>query len=296
MNEAIGIGPTMEDAIQAAIAQLSAPEGIEISTEVLGTEKKLLKGLQYKVRAYYEETEFSKAEQYIKTVLRHMGVNEANVLTTEEEGGVRFSLRCGDDDGYVIGRRGETLDSLQYLVRLVISRGRDDYRRVSVNVADYRETREQNLRDLATVNASKAKKFGRNMLMPPMSAYDRRTVHTVIQELEGVSSHSVGEGSDRRVVIAPDEQFRKPDNRERRGGAGSGSGGYNRDRKPSGGMQRNQRNANTRRFPGDRNDRAPRQPIDTTPTRPPRSDVSASAGRYGKIEPRRADHEAKTEE
>ena len=293
MTEAIGIGATMEDAVQAAIAQLNAPEGIEISTEVLGTEKRLLKGLQYKVRAYYEETEFSKAEQYIKTVLRHMGVQESTVLTMEEEDGVRFSLQCGDDDGYVIGRRGETLDSLQYLVRLVISRGRDDYRRVNVNVADYRETREQNLRDLATVNASKAKKFGRNMLLPPMSAYDRRIVHTVIQELEGVSSHSVGEGSDRRVVVAPDEQYRKADNRDRRPG---GSGGYNRDRKPGGGMQRNQRNANTRRFPGDRNDRSPRPPIDKTPTRPPRSDMSSSAGRYGKIEPRRADQEVKTEE
>lgn len=289
MTEAIGIGATMEEAAQAAIAQLNAPEGIEISTEVLGVEKKLLKGTQVKVRAYYEETEFLKAEQYIKTVLRHMGVQEAAVLTMEEEDGVRFSLQCGDDDGYVIGRRGETLDSLQYLVRLVISRGRDDYRRVNLNVADYRETREQNLRDLTTVNAGKAKKFGRNMLMPPMSAYDRRTVHTVIQEIEGVSSHSVGEGSDRRVVITPDEQYRKPDTRR------SGGGFNQRDRGNN--MQRNQRNANTRRFPGDRNDRPPRQAIDKTPTRPPRSDVSsAGAGRYGKIEPRRADAEVKTDE
>ncbi|MCL2194539.1 MAG: KH domain-containing protein [Oscillospiraceae bacterium] len=290
MTEAIGIAATMEEAVQAAIAQLNAPEGIEISTEVLSVEKKLLKGTQVKVRAYYEETEFSKAEQYIKAVLRHMGVQESTVLTMEEEDGVRFSLQCGDDDGYVIGRRGETLDSLQYLVRLVISRGRDDYRRVSVNVADYRETREQNLHDLAIVNAGKAKKFGRNMLMPPMSAYDRRTVHTVIQDIEGVSSHSVGEGSDRRVVVAPDEQYRKADTRR----SGGGGGYNNRDR---GGMQRNQRNANTRRFPGDRNDRPPRQPIDKTPTRPPRSDVSnAGAARYGKIEPRRADAEVKTEE
>ncbi|MCL2530899.1 MAG: KH domain-containing protein [Oscillospiraceae bacterium] len=290
MTEAIGIGPSMEEAVQAAIAQLNAPEGIEISTEVLSVEKKLLKGTQVKVRAYYEETEFSKAEQYIKTVLRHMGVQESTVLTMEEEDGVRFSLQCGDDDGYVIGRRGETLDSLQYLVRLVISRGRDDYRRVNVNVADYRETREQNLRDLANANAGKAKKFGRNMLMPPMSAYDRRTVHTVIQEIEGVSSHSVGEGSDRRVVVAPDEQYRKPDTRR----SGGGGGFNNRDRGNS--MQRNQRNANTRRFPGDRNDRAPRQPIDKTPTRAPRSDMNSSAGRYGKIEPRRADAEVNTEE
>jgi len=281
MKEAIGIGATLDDAMQAAVAQLDVPEGVEYSTEVLGTEKKLLKGMQYKVRAYYEESEFSKAEHYIKTALRLMGVEEFNVLTMEEEDGVRFALNCGGDDGYVIGRRGETLDSLQYLVRLVVSRGSDDYRRVSLNVGDYRETREQNLRDMAIANAGKAKKFGRNMAMPPMSPYDRRTVHTAVQEIEGVSSHSVGEGGERRVVIAPDEQYRKADTRK------PGGGGY-RDRRPGGNMQRNQRNAQGRKFPGDRDgsSRPPQQ------NRPPRSDTAnTGAGRYGKIEPRRANEE-----
>ena len=286
MKEAIAIGATLEDAVQAAIAALNAPEGVECSTEVLGTEKKLLKGTQYKVRAYYEESEFTKAESYIKTVLRLMGVESANVLTMEEEDGVRFSLNCGNDDGFVIGRRGETLDSLQYLTRLVVSRGSDDYRRVSMNVGDYRETREQNLRDMAIVNSGKAKKFGRNMTLPPMSPYDRRTVHTAVQEIEGVSSHSVGEGSERRVVIAPDEQYRRADNRQ-------GGGGYRdrNDRRGGGNLQRNQRNAQGRKFPGDR-DRGPRASHPPQQNRPPRSDTAnVGAGRYGKIEPRRANEE-----
>ena len=319
IKEAIGTGATIEAAIEAAKLALDAPADADVTTEVLETpSKKLLKTIPAKVRAYYEESEFHKAEQYIKTVLRLMGVGAANVLTVEEDDGVRFSLDCGENDGYVIGRRGETLDSLQYLVRLVVSRGSDDYRRVTVNVGDYRETREANLRDLAIATASKAKKYGRNMSLPPMSPYDRRTIHTTVQEIEGVSSFSVGEGGERRVVVAPDEQYRRADNRR--------SGGYDRDRDNRGSnLQRNQRNAqNNRRFPGDdnrnnfrrddnrpprsdgyRNDnyrsndgyrrddrRPPRSNAPAPqPSRPPRSDASG-AGRYGKIEPRRAEQEA----
>jgi len=348
IKEAIGTGETSEAAIEAAREALGAPADADVVTEILEMpSKKLFKSTPARARAYYEESEFAKAESYIKTVLRLMGV-EATVLTVEEDDGVRFSLDCGTNDGYVIGRRGETLDSLQYLTRLVVSRGREDYRRVTVNVGDYREQREQTLRDLAISSAGKAKKYGRNISLPPMSPYDRRIIHTVVQETEGVSSFSVGEGGDRRVVVAPDEQYRRPDRR--------GGGGYNnRDNRggprpggdrPGGNLQRNQRNAQGRRFPGDndnrgnnggefrrddnfrrnddnnfrrnndgyqRNDnyqrrddnfrrddrrdfrRPPAQQQPAQPSRPPRSDATG-AGRYGKIEPRRADQEQPKQE
>jgi spoIIIJ-associated protein len=241
IKEAIGTGPTIEAALEAARLALGAPEEADVVTEILEQpSKKLFKGTPAKARAYYEESEFAKAEAYIKNILRLMGV-ESRVLTVEEDDGVRFSLDCGSNDGYVIGRRGETLDALQYLVRLVVSRGREDYRRVSVNVGDYREQREQTLRDLAISSASKAKKFGRNITLPPMTPFDRRIVHTEVQGIEGVSSFSVGEGSDRRVIVAPDEQYRRSQDRR----------GYNDNRRPGGNMQRNQRNAQNRRFPGD---------------------------------------------
>ncbi|MDR2687350.1 MAG: protein jag [Oscillospiraceae bacterium] len=343
IKEAIGTGSTVEAALEAARVALAAPEDADVVTEILEMpgKKQLFKGsTPARARAYYEESEFTKAESYIKTVLRLMGV-EATVLTVEEDDGVRFSLDCGTNDGYVIGRRGETLDSLQYLTRLVVSRGREDYRRVTVNVGDYREQREQTLRDLALSSASKAKKYGRNISLPPMSPYDRRIIHTAVQETEGVSSFSVGEGGDRRVVVAPDEQYRRPErrggynNRDSRGGPRPGG-----DR-PGGNLQRNQRNAQGRRFPGDNADyrrddtprrddtrgdgefrrsndnfrrddnprrddsfrrddrrdfrRPPAQQQPQQPSRPPRSDATG-AGRYGKIEPRRADQERPKQE
>lgn len=308
LKEAIGTGATVEEAIKAARAALDAPEDADVVTEILETpSKKLFKGTPAKARVYYEETEFSVAENYIKTILRLMGVT-ANVLTVEEDDGVRFSLDCGTNDGYIIGHRGETLDSLQYLVRLVVSRGREDYRRVSVNVGDYREQREQSLRDLALNSVSKAKKYGRNISLPPMTPYDRRIIHTTVQETDGANSFSIGEGSDRRVVIAPDEQYRR---QERRGGYNNSRGGGSRPAQQGGNnMQRNQRNAQGRRFPGDgdaprrnddfrrndgyrRDDRRPgssgqdfrRPPAQQPQSRPPRSDASGT-GRYGKIEPK----------
>ena len=247
IKEAIGTGATIEAAIEAAKLALAAPQDADISTEILEAPSKktlgLFGGAQAKARVYYEETEYAKAERYIKTVLRLMGV-EANVLTVEEDEGVRFALDCGGNDGYIIGRRGETLDALQYLARLVVSRGRDDYKKVSVNVGDYRETHEQALRDLALGSAGKAKKYGRNITLHPMTPYDRRIVHTTVQEFDGANSFSVGEGSDRRVVVAPDEQYRRQQDNRR------GPGGYDRGR--GGNMQRNQRNAQPRRFNGDR--------------------------------------------
>ncbi|MCL2106312.1 MAG: protein jag [Oscillospiraceae bacterium] len=254
MKEAIATASTIEAAIEAAKQELNAPEYADISIEILETPTKkalgIFGGAPAKARAYYEESDFTQAETYIRGVLSGMGVT-ATVLTMEEDEGVRFAIDCGEDDGYIIGRRGETLDALQYLVRLVVSRGAKEYYRVSVNVGDYREQREQSLLDLAQRSAGKAKKYGHNVTLAPMTPYDRRIVHTAIQNMEGVSSFSVGEGSERRVVVAPDEAYRKGGNRggyqrggqhdrgpgPRGGGRGYGNsgGGYQRDERYGGG-------------------------------------------------------------
>ncbi|MDR3313315.1 MAG: Jag N-terminal domain-containing protein [Oscillospiraceae bacterium] len=303
LKEAIATAATLEAAIEAAKLELKAPEDTDVQTEILETPTKktlgLFGGAPAKVRLYYEESEFARAENYLRDILRCMGV-QANVLTVEEDEGVRFSLDCAEDYGYVIGRRGETLDALQYLTRLVVSRNAEQYHRVSVNVGDYREQRELTLRELATRTTGKVKKFGNNITLAPMSAYDRRIIHTVVQETEGVNSFSVGEGSDRRVVVAPDEKYRKPNNSRPGGGYNNGrrddrfSGNRNRfndDRRPSGDRFNNNNGSSGSRYnnSGDRRPDAPGQdfrraatPPPAAPNRAPRSDTNA--GRYGKIE------------
>ena len=170
-----------------------------------------------------------------------------------------FSISCGDDYGSVIGRRGETLDAIQYLTRLVITREYDEFKRVTINVGNDREKREATLKSLAAKNAAKVKKYGRNVVLEPMNPYERRIIHTAIHDIEGVTSHSVGSDDDRKVVITLEEGF-KPTN----------GGGYNRGR---GGKGR----GNGRNYNNNSSNSAP-----SAPAREPRSDSAGSL--YGKIE------------
>lgn len=151
----------------------------------------------------YEET-----QEYLTALLTGMGVNLLNMTISEKDEDVYIELDCGDDHSFVIGRRGETLDALQYLTRLNVSRNKEGYRRVLINVGNYRERREATLKGIAAKNAEKAKKYGRNIYLDPMNPYERRIIHTEIQAIEGVESHSVGSDADRRVVITPNSPKR----------------------------------------------------------------------------------------
>ena len=206
-----------------------------------------------------------KAEEYIRSILVGMGVGEIEISACEDDEGVEVQLNCGSDYGYVIGRRGETLDAIQYLTRLVINKGTDGYKRVSINAGNYREKREETLRELAKKNASRVKKYGRNVTLDPMNPYERRIIHTTIQEIEGVDSHSVGSESDRRVVITLAEGFKatNPSRDNRRGG----------------------RNDYRRRDGYKKNTAA----ASAEPARAPRSDSAGSL--YGKIEPKNKEAE-----
>lgn len=179
------------------------------------------------------------AVDYLKAVLGGMGVSDVSVEAYRtQENEIILDLDCGDDYGIVIGRRGETLDSIQYLTRLVANKHKteNEYLRISINVGSYREKRKTALRELARKNSQKVLKYGRNVTFEPMNPYERRIIHTAVQEIEGVTSHSVGTDSNRRVVITLAEGV-KPTNPSRNGynnrGRG-GRGGYNRGgRKPS---------------------------------------------------------------
>ena len=274
IKEAIGTGATLEEAKDAALKALGAPEDADIKYDVLERPQAKFLGLfggsPAKMRAYYEyeEDPMAKAKDYVLTIIKNLGVEDAEISVEEDEEEVRISIECGDDYGSVIGRRGETLDAIQYLTRLVINRGSDDFRRVSINVGNYREKRENTLRALAKKNAAKVRKYGRNVVLEPMNPYERRIIHTTVQEIEGVTSHSVGSDSDRKVVITLEEGV-KPTNG---GGYNRGRGGYNK-----GGSRGGYRG-------GNRGGRSYNESSDSSaPARAPRSD-SAGASLYGKIE------------
>jgi len=272
IKEAFGTGSTIDEAKEAALKELNAPEDADIKYDVIEMPKAKVFGLfggsPAKIKASYEAEDdpFTKAKEYILTILKSLGIEEAEIEVEADDEDVRISISCGDDYGSVIGRRGETLDAIQYLTRLVINRGSEEYKRVSINVGNYREKRENTLRALARKNAAKVRKYGRNVVLEPMNPYERRIIHTTVQEIEGVTSHSVGSDGDRKVVITLEEGV-KPTNG---GGYNRGRGGYNK-----GGNRGGYRNGGSRG--GYRNDDAP-----AAPARAPRSDSAGSL--YGKIE------------
>ncbi|MBQ8029328.1 MAG: KH domain-containing protein [Clostridia bacterium] len=208
------------------------------------------------------------AADYLKEIVTGMGVAQVSIEAFETgENEVILELDCGEDYGVVIGRRGETLDAIQYLTRLSANKkkGDSDYARISVNVGNYREKRKNTLSELAKKNASKVLKYGRNVTFEPMNPYERRIIHTTIQEIEGVTSYSVGSDSDRRVVITLEEGV-KPTHPSK-GGYNRGRSGNNRGRRSNGGNR-------------SRNSSA----VTSAPTRAPKTDAGAQGvSLYGKI-------------
>ena len=187
------------------------------------------------------------AKAYVERVLEAMGLDEIIVEMTEDENSAEIRL-SGEQVGAVIGRRGETLDSLQYLAGLVANHTGNSYFRVTLNTGNYREKREKTLEVLGRKLAFKVLKTGRNVSLEPMNPYERRIIHTAVQKVNGVISWSEGEVINRHVVIGPDPEYKRSHHRS---GGYNGRGGrknYNNsyDRKKS-------YNNNKRRFNSDNN-------------------------------------------
>lgn len=145
-------------------------------------------------------TPAGRAVAYLKTILAKLDLEETEISVIPSDNGARIIL-TGENLGIVIGRRGETLDALQYLVSLAANTG-DGFFRVSLDTGNYREKREQTLKGLAHRMSKQVLRTGRSRTLEPMNPYERRIIHTEVQGIEGVESHSVGEGSGRRVVIS----------------------------------------------------------------------------------------------
>ncbi len=221
IREAIGIGDTEMEAQENACRELGV-ETYEAEFEIIQrAEKKVLGlfgGCKAKVRAFIKATPADAAAGFLKDVLSAMGLPEVTLDVKEsEQGGVTIDL-AGEDVGYVIGRRGETLDALQYLTGLVANHVDNSYYKVTINTGDFREKREKTLEILGRKLAFKAVKTGYKTSLEPMNPYERRIIHTAVQKVNGATSWSEGENLNRHVVIGPDPKA--PKNRGGRGGRG----------------------------------------------------------------------------
>ena len=148
-------------------------------------------------------TKAGKAQDFLQNVTKLMGLEGIAVhVKTDDEGYLRVDMQ-GDTSGILIGRRGETLDALQYLTSLYVNKGQSDYTRVTLDTENYRAKREDTLVRLANRMANRAVKTGRRVSMEPMNPYERRILHSALQGNENVETHSEGEEPNRHVVITP---------------------------------------------------------------------------------------------
>ena len=214
-----------------------------------------------------ENAKVKAAVEYLQEVIAKMGVE--NVTFSAVQKGEATIIRLdGEHLGALIGRRGETMESLSYLASLVANRLEGDYIKLGLDVAGYRDKRESDLTALAQRIGAKVRKTGRSFAMEPMNPYERRIIHSAISKMEGVRSESKGEGRDRRVVIystSPDAQTENTYGERRPRGGRPGNGrrpGGNRNGGYRGGSrsEHGDRNGNRGGYRGSRNggNRGPR--------------------------------------
>lgn len=146
------------------------------------------------------ETAAGRAQEFLQNLTALMNVPVSVAVATDEEGNVRVNME-GDTLGILIGRRGETLDALQYLTSLQVNKGQNDYTRVTLDTEGYRAKREEALVRLANRMANRCQKTGRKVAMEPMNPYERRILHSALQNHPAVTTHSEGEEPNRHVVI-----------------------------------------------------------------------------------------------
>ena len=210
------------------------------------------------------------AMDYITSVLRAMDI-EPEFTVYQNESGAVINIES-NNNGTVIGRRGETLDSLQYLCSIIANKGDKDYFRITIDCLGYRSKRKETLEQLAVKVAKSVLRTGRSQPLEPMNPYERRVIHSAVSKIEGVSSRSVGEEPYRKIIISSNNP--KPNNKRRNGR-----------------NDRNDRRRNDRRNSPRRNNNEPmeRKSIDLSTSfekdyKKPKPEDSMEGGLYGKIE------------
>jgi len=197
-------GKNVEEAIRAALDELGC-EIEDVAVEVLEEPSKRLLGFignkPAVVKVSVREKPENEAREVVEDLLQRMKI-DYQIEKVEWENGVTRINIVGNDMGLLIGRKGETLNALQFIAGLMINRKREEKMRIILDVEDYRKKREQSLEALALRLSEKVKQTQKNVIMRPMSPQERRIVHTVLQEDPQLVTYSMGEEPNRKVVIA----------------------------------------------------------------------------------------------
>lgn len=195
-------GKTVEEAVELALIALDVDKE-HMEYEVLEEPSKALFGIfggnEAKIRAWKVKEPDQMAEEFLKAIFETMGI-DANINISHENGQLLIDLN-GKEMALLIGRRGQTLDAIQYLISLVVNKGKNEYTRVVLDTENYREKRKQTLENLAQRLARKAVKIRKEIVLEPMNPYERRIIHSTLQEYPGVSTRSEGEEPFRKVII-----------------------------------------------------------------------------------------------
>ncbi len=171
------------------------------------------------------------ARTYIIAIYEKMGV-AVDVTVSRIENGILMNVTSDSKSGTIIGRRGETLDSIQYLASIIANRGKEEYSRIMLDSNGYRTKRRKTLEQLAEKIAKNVLRSGRSTTLEPMNPYERRIIHSKIAEIEGVVSHSIGEDPYRKVVVAPVGGGSNRKNRSVKGHHGKGGKKPYREKRP----------------------------------------------------------------
>ncbi|MDH8679178.1 RNA-binding cell elongation regulator Jag/EloR [Fusibacter bizertensis] len=194
-------GKSVEEALRLALIELEASRE-QVDIEVLEEGAKGFLGIGAKdsrIRVTKRNNVIDTARNFLSSILKEMKINTE--LEFEQVGEVLNINMIGEDMAILIGKRGQTLDSLQYLVSLVVNKERDEYLRVVLDTENYRAKRKETLESLAEKLASKVKKSRKNVILEPMNPYERRIIHSALQNNPNVSTKSEGDEPYRKVVI-----------------------------------------------------------------------------------------------
>ncbi|MGF7015696.1 RNA-binding cell elongation regulator Jag/EloR [Ornithinibacillus bavariensis] len=204
MREITATGQTVDEAVQSALEQLNTTRD-QVDITIIDEGKKGILGVFGAKRAIVKvvlaKNPIQEAEKFILDVVSKMGV-DSEISTSIDGNHVTFDLR-GEKIALLIGKRGQTLNALQYLVHLVVNKEGNQYYTVTLDAEGYRERRKETLEVLAVRMADKAKNINKKVALEPMPAFERKIIHSKLQELDDISTYSDGVEPHRHIVIKP---------------------------------------------------------------------------------------------